>query len=322
MFQEYLRENQPIAYQTLKNALGSGRMSHAYLFSGPKGTGKKETAYLIAQSLICEHRDVFACEECETCQRIANNTYADMIYINGNERTIRVDDIEDILTRFQKTGLEAYNRKIYILDGIDHATDAAQNKLLKFIEEPAGDSVTAILISERKEQILPTILSRCQIIEFLPLKRESCYEICLSEGDEPLDAYLLSYLYNDMAEIRENRDSDNYGNVRELFCSFLLDLKKSKNLALVNLENDPVIKKNKDKEVLRNFVSLLALFFSDLIRQEQTQIPWYDEQLAFFANSNYNNPDIIQNLLEAMTRLQSESRDNMMLVLEQLVYRL
>ena len=322
MFQEYLRENQPVAYQTLRNALEKGRMSHAYLFSGPKGTGKKEAAYLMAQSMICEHRDVFACEECETCQRVANNGYADMIYINGNERTIKVEDIEDILSRFQKTGLGSHNRKIYILDGIDHATEAAQNKLLKFIEEPSGDSVTAILISERKEQILPTILSRCQIIEFLPLKRGSCYQNCLAEGCEALDAYLLSYLYNDMAQIRENLNSDDYCDARELFCSFLLDLKKSKKLALVHVENDRTIKKNKNKTVLRNFVSLLSLFFSDLIRNKQTQIPWYDEQLAFFMNSNYNNPDIIQNLLEAESRLQPESRDNMTLVLEQLVYRL
>ena len=63
LFQEQLKESQPVAYQTLKNGLQNNKLSHAYIFAGPKGTKKKETAYLLAQSLICEHRDPFACEE-------------------------------------------------------------------------------------------------------------------------------------------------------------------------------------------------------------------------------------------------------------------
>ena len=65
MFKEVLKEEQPIVYQTLYNALSSDHLSHCYLFVGDKGTGKKNAAYLLAQSLVCEEKDVFACQQCQ-----------------------------------------------------------------------------------------------------------------------------------------------------------------------------------------------------------------------------------------------------------------
>ena len=82
MFKDILREQQPVVYHTLGNALEHNRLAHAYMFSGPSGTPKKETAYLLAQSLVCRESG-FACEVCDTCERIAHNEYADMIYLDG-----------------------------------------------------------------------------------------------------------------------------------------------------------------------------------------------------------------------------------------------
>lgn len=321
LFQEQLKESQPVAYQTLKNGLQNNKLSHAYIFAGPKGTKKKETAYLLAQSLICEHRDPFACEECDVCRRVKDNNYADMIFFDGNQSSIKSENIEYILEQFKKTGLEAFNRKIYIMDGADHMTEAAQNKLLKFIEEPSA-SVTAILITEQKERILPTILSRCQTIEFKPLSPHEVNAALTEEEFDPLDAYLLSYIYKEVEVAREKLNSNEYSDARELFKEFVEDLIQDKNLALIHLENDPVIKKKKNKATFKCFVDILTLFFSDVVKGKKTNIDWYDTKLDLFQKTNYNNPRIIGVCNEAQNRLLPESRENATLVLEQLVYRL
>ena len=88
MFKDILREQQPVVYHTLRNALEHNRLAHAYMFSGPSGTPKKETAYLLAQSLVCRESG-FACEVCDTCERIAHNEYADMIYLDGTSVSLR-----------------------------------------------------------------------------------------------------------------------------------------------------------------------------------------------------------------------------------------
>ena len=87
MFKEQLEQQQPVVYHTLKNALENDKLAHAYMFSGPSGTPKKQTAYLLAQSLVCNEKG-FACETCDTCQRVLHNEYADMIYIDGTTRMI------------------------------------------------------------------------------------------------------------------------------------------------------------------------------------------------------------------------------------------
>ena len=157
MFKDILREQQPVVYHTLRNALENDRLAHAYMFSGPSGTPKKETAYLLAQSLVCGQPG-FACETCDTCERIIHNEYADMIYLDGTSVSIKKDDILKLQHAFAKTGLEKTGKKIYVLDHAENATPDALNSLLKFLEEPGSDMI-AILIVEQLDRVLPTIIS-------------------------------------------------------------------------------------------------------------------------------------------------------------------
>lgn len=96
MNKEYLKKAQPIVYQTLSNALKNKRVANAYLFHGPKGSSKLETAILFAQSIVCEHTDFdgFACQECESCKRIENEESLDYMIVS-NDR-IKKKDIVDL----------------------------------------------------------------------------------------------------------------------------------------------------------------------------------------------------------------------------------
>ena len=110
-----LKKNQPVAYKILENALLNENYAHAYLFVGEKGTGKLNTAILLAQSLMCDTKG-FACETCITCKRIKENNFADMIVVDGKDVSIKKKDILQIQERFTKTAVETTNKKVYILN--------------------------------------------------------------------------------------------------------------------------------------------------------------------------------------------------------------
>ena len=159
MFKEVLETTQPIVYQTLTNALESEHLSHCYLFVGDKGTHKLETSFLLAQSIICENRKTFACEKCVNCRRIQENNYADLIYIDEDDKNIKTKLIENLQHRFEKTALEKAGKKVFIINNCEKLTTKAANSLLKFIEEPTGNT-TGIFITTQVDGVLPTIVTQ------------------------------------------------------------------------------------------------------------------------------------------------------------------
>lgn len=321
-FQDILKEEQPVVYQMMYNSLRNRKVSHAYLFSGPRGTHKKDAAILLAQSLICENGVVFACEECNTCRRIRENTYGDLIYVDGREATVKTEVVEDIMERFDMTGMEEANRKVFIIDGAEHMIDNAQNKLLKFIEDPMNSSVTSIFLSENPERILPTIISRCQRIPFSPLSEEAVCRECEEEGMDPLDSYLLAYIYKDKETVYAMKERKDYLKVKTLFIDFMEALKKDKNQALLEVETALLTAKKKDKKTIKLFADMVSLFFSDLLKNKTGNDAWYNQTLDFFKKTNYNNYNSLNACLIAQSRLAPIERNSAPLVLEQMIYQL
>ena len=161
-----LKQNEPIAYRSLSNAFKNNKIAHSYLLTGEYNPLKIETAYLIAQSIV-EGKNDFACETCDTCKRIRKNEYFDVIYVDGYSELIKKDDIENIMDEFSRTSLESSGKKVYILANINNATTKVLNMILKFMEEPSNSNTYGIFITDKKEDLLPTVVSRCQEIPFL-----------------------------------------------------------------------------------------------------------------------------------------------------------
>lgn len=193
MIIDELRENEPIAYRSLGNALRENRVAHSYLFSGEYNPLKIEAAYLLAQSII-EGKNDFACETCDTCRRIRNNSYFDVIYVDGYRDLIKKDDVERIMDEFSRTSLEASGKKVYILANINNSSTKVLNMILKFMEEPSSSNTYGIFISDRKDDLLPTVVSRCQDIPFLTRDFSFLIERYEENGFDYLDAYLLSHM--------------------------------------------------------------------------------------------------------------------------------
>lgn len=149
---------------TLKNALASGKIAHAYLFSGPRGTGKTSMARILAKALNCEQGPTAEpCGQCGNCQRIAQGTSLDVIEIDAASNT-SVDNIRDLREQVAFTPAES-RYKVYIIDEVHMLSTGAFNALLKTLEEPPAHAVF-ILATTDPQKVPATIQSRCQRFEF------------------------------------------------------------------------------------------------------------------------------------------------------------
>lgn len=149
---------------TLKNALASGKIAHAYLFSGPRGTGKTSMARILAKALNCEQGPTAEpCGQCGNCQRIVHGTSLDVIEIDAASNT-SVDNIRDLREQVAFTPAES-RYKVYIIDEVHMLSTGAFNALLKTLEEPPAHAVF-ILATTDPQKVPATIQSRCQRFEF------------------------------------------------------------------------------------------------------------------------------------------------------------
>lgn len=154
---------QSVIVRTLKNALANDKLAHAYLFAGPRGTGKTTMARLLAKALDCDEGVGVQCNHCSNCESISDGSHPDVIEIDAASNN-GVDQVRDLIEKVTYAPIKG-RYKVYIIDEVHMMTDAAFNALLKTIEEPP-ERVIFILCTTEPYKVLPTILSRCQRFDF------------------------------------------------------------------------------------------------------------------------------------------------------------
>lgn len=174
--------------EKLRTSFSAGTNVHAYMLCGPRGTGKKSIARLCAMTALCRSEGAKPCGVCGPCRRVLSDTHPDVhtVLPEKGKQTIGVNVLRDVLAEVGVKSFEA-SAKVLVFPEAERMTPAAQNCLLKTLEEPPQDTVF-FLITEQPGSLLPTIVSRCRVIRFHPLSQEDCEKRLTALGLSPADA--------------------------------------------------------------------------------------------------------------------------------------
>lgn len=260
----YLEKYQPIIYKTFINAKRDNKLSHAYLLSGSIGMPLKETAMFLAKSLICDDPNPLACEKCITCLRVDEGNYPDLIIFDGGDGRIKKEDVQKIIGSFDRTALEEKGIMIYVINLVENMTTVAVNALLKFLEEP-GRNVFAFLTTENESKVLPTIISRTQVLRFREIDRQEIINNSRIAGVLDEDAEILSGFYNDAEMIKTVSESEEYKVAKQALDDQLNAILISPDDAVFTCQRliIPAIKGN--TQIARLYLKMLAEIFKNLL---------------------------------------------------------
>ncbi|MCI7797437.1 MAG: hypothetical protein MR520_02500 [Mollicutes bacterium] len=255
----YLKKYQEIPYNIFKNALENNRFFHAYLLSGPTGTPIFEIAKFLSKCLLNNKHELKE-EDNIISKTVENRTYPDLIIIDTKKEQVKIDDIRRIEDKFSQTSINQLGIKIYIINLIENLRPNEANALLKFLEEPL-DNTYAILTTENEYSILPTILSRTEIVRFSSVNKNDLIDECIKLGVNKKDAEILTFFQNDASMIKEEIENEDYLEVKKYVENFINLLPNKEKLRFFVLnEINPNLK---SKIQIRLFIDLLNMYLKE-----------------------------------------------------------
>lgn len=316
IYKDILKQQQPILYQILLQSFKNQRIPHAFLLVGKNA---RQPAHFIAKSLICEN-DVLACDECNECRRIDEHKYGDFIYYNGQEETIKKPQIEYIQDLFSKSALEG-KAKIYLMENIENSTNEAMNSLLKMLEEPTA-GVFAIFTCQNLNRVLPTIQSRCQVIQLLPASIRSLRDE-LKKADIPEDdVNILSELFTSYDECQNYIESEIFEQLKNEVYHFIDDLYFHRDNLIINVQTH-LLKDFNEKQTIQLFLNMLVLAFRDLFHVKHFMKLTYPSFKSLYERIDDNEENIIKKIdLILNTEYLLSTNANLMLLMDSMMYRI
>ena len=257
---EEIRGNTPLVEQ-LRRSAASGRSSHAYLFLGGAGAGKRLIANTFAKALQCEG-EKRPCDSCKSCHAFNHGNHPDVIYFQPlkNGKTYTIEDVREQLLETVDLKPFQYEKKIYILEKADTLNIQSQNALLKTLEEPPAHAVF-LLLAERAEAFLPTILSRVVVMKIRPLSAETIADYLMQAGHLAEESHILSaYAQGRIGQALELVEDEGF---REMRQDILGKLE-----VLPSMSEGDAYLLAKDLEGYKNdlrFLDIMELWYRDLL---------------------------------------------------------
>ncbi|ANZ64059.1 hypothetical protein AYR62_08195 [Secundilactobacillus paracollinoides] len=268
------QQKQPKLYAHFMHLVQQNRLTHAYLFAGLAGCGKKAVAQAVAMALFCEHPepDGAPCGVCTECQRILAGDSPDVVMVSPDGQRIKVDQVRYIKDEFAKSPVEG-SMKIFIIEGANTLTTNAANSLLKFIEEPVANRVI-FLLTTNKSLILPTIISRTQLVEFSPVAADVFAAELAAEGISRKQTVLLSQLTNSLEQAKALTTDDWLGHLQHELARWYTQLAKRDATAFVTVQTGlmPLATDRERQSIVLD--AIIILWQTTLmVKYQQTDLP-------------------------------------------------
>lgn len=318
-------QEQPFAAKMLKNSLNKGRMAHAYLFEGERGTSKRAASSLLAASVFCEKANHhIPCGDCINCKRIKSGNHPDVHIVEPDGLSIKIEQIRSLRTEFSKSSVES-KQKLYVIIDAEKMTNSAANSLLKFLEEPNSQAI-AILVTEQVQQIMPTILSRCQIISFKSIPSSVLSERLLKEGVNQVKAPLLAAITNNLNEALELDQDDWFVQARKIVLK-LYEMLKQNSLYAMTMLQEEWNHHFKEKDQIDMGLNLLLLIYKDVLYIQlgkEQQLVYSDKRAQFESDALQTSSRRLSMQMTAILEAKRKLNANMnpQLLMEQLVLNL
>ncbi|MDD3338646.1 MAG: DNA polymerase III subunit delta' [Lachnospiraceae bacterium] len=282
----------------LQNAIATDKVSHSYIFGGEAGSGKKLLASLFAMTLQCEEQGLDPCLKCDSCKKALSKNHPDIInVIHEKPNTISVDEIRSQVVN--DVGIKPYSGKykIYIISEAEKMNPQAQNALLKTIEEPP-EYVIIILLTNNVEGMLPTIQSRCVILNFKAvcdnLVREYLMER-LHIPDYQADV-TVSFAQGNIGKAEKAATSEEFSAISE---NALQILKYVHDMELYELV-DAIRSMSNEKQNVNDYLDLFLLWYRDVLLFKATR---EIDNLVFKSEINYIKEQAMVSSYEGLEKI-------------------
>ena len=295
-----------------KKAIENNKVSHAYIINGEKGMGKRTVAKAFAMTLLCEEKGTVPCMKCHSCVQALTDNNPDLITITPDKpTTLSIDHIRQTLVNDVELKPYSNSHKVYIVEDAELMNNAAQNAILKTIEEPPEYAVI-ILLTTNISALLQTVLSRCVKLDMQPLKKEVVKKY-LMEKEKVVDYQAdiaVSFAGGNLGKAIELSKSQDFAEMLDEVIQLLRYIKDMQAYEVVAA----VKRASEYKFRFTDYIDLMILWFRDVLvykaSQNVNELIFKDEIQTIkkhAAKSSYNG---IEHILEAMNKAKLRLKAN------------
>lgn len=312
--------------KNIQSAIKNNKLCHVYIIDGSKGLGKKLLANTLAKTIQCEKESISACCKCISCQTFDSGNNPDIIYLKpAKTKSIGVDDVRERINNIIQIKPYKYKYKIFIIENSDTMTIAAQNAILKTIEEPPSYAIF-LLLSTNSNNFLSTILSRCALIKLKPLKESIIKNYVSTNLDIPENqvGVYTAFAQGSIGQAKELATSDIFIQIREEIIQLFTELKNKDIIQIFETAKGWELY----KEDINNILSICLLWYRDILTAKNLENEKYiiqkdklelikkqAEQLDY--NNIFKSIDIIED-----TKFKLKQNANFQLTIEIMLLKL
>lgn len=253
----------------LQGAIKNKKFSHAYIISGEKDSGKKMLAEAFAQAILCEEEDIDGCGKCQTCHQVINRNHPDIHYVEHEKpKTIGIDDIRTQLNNDIVIKPYSSNYKIYIVDEAELMSEQAQNALLKTIEEPPEYGII-FLLTTSATSFLPTILSRCVLLDLKPINQEIIKKDLMTHHGMPdyQAQVCAAFSQGNFGKAIKLAESEDFKELKNSMVSFVKQAASMGAFEINQIATDITSSETVD---IADYMDLMTIWFKDVLLYKST----------------------------------------------------